>query len=162
MNVTVSITEAVDMLKKNREVHIADYKEALTVWREDVVAYTKVLEEWASKDAYGGRPNEPIRPRNYLGEYDKLIAKLGRHQDETITLTDSEYSTIFEDAFYWQGQFQRQKSPIYTMGSPDAASFVRGGTLSADKITSGVISNAQISNAKFGSTDELHVPLEDE
>jgi hypothetical protein len=158
MELRILIKDAIEVLKQNREKHIEDYKEALGVWREAHAEFTKVLEEWAASEAGSSynKPQEPSRPRNYLGEYDKLIAKLGRHRDETIILNDNEYSIIFEDNFYWQGSFQRQKAPIYTMGSPDPKGFTRG-QLSANSITA-----SSLNADKLDGFDSNHVPLEDE
>lgn len=148
MQLQVLISDAINVLKENREKHIQDYKEAVDVWRKDVAEYTKALEEWAGKDVHLNRPIEPVRPRNYLAEYDKLIAKLGYHREETIALHDSEYSIIFEDNFHWQSQFQRQKAPIYTMGSPDSKNFSRE-SLAANGLHDAI------------DADSLHIPLED-
>lgn len=152
MIIKASVHDAIEVLKVHRSRHIEDYKEAQDTWRKDMEEYSKLLEEWV-KSSSPDRPEEPSRPRNYLGEYDKLINKLGRHHSEIIDLNDSEYSTIFEDHFYWQNQFQRQKAPIYTMGSPSPNSFSRG--------PKGDFSGSLGSN-KALVEDDLHIPIDEE
>lgn len=156
VQVKVLVSEAIEVLEQHRERHIQDYKEALATWREDLAAYTDGLTAWAV-DMQGVRPSEPSAPRNYLGEYDRLIAKLCRHKEETLVLEDTEYAMVFEDRFYWQSSFQRQKAPIYTMGSADATSRAR---LSGDNIISGSITNTK--SVVEQPLDGLHVPIEED
>lgn len=164
MNLKVKVEEAIEALQEHRARHVQDYKEALVTWREDLAAYTSGLTAWAV-EMQGNRPAEPSAPRNYLGEYDKLINKLNRHYDELIILNDTEYSTIFEDDFYWQSSFQRQKAPIYTIASADTGKTVNRdipanlGSISADKIISGALTT---NNMKLKLSDGLHVPLEED
>jgi hypothetical protein len=156
LELKVLVEEAMEVLAAHREIHIFDYKEALATWREDLTSYTHALTIWA-REMNGNRPNQPNPPRNYLGEYDKMIAKLHRHKDVNIILSDKEYSIIFEDEFYWQSSFQRQKAPIYTMGDANTSisgGSIIGGSLSASKL------NLDSLNADY--SDGLHVPLEDE
>lgn len=157
MEVKVKISEAVAALVSNREKHTEDYKEALDVWRKAIADYTKTIESWAENAGVGERPHQPTAPRNYLGEYNKLIKKLNFHQDETILLNDSEYNTIFEDQFWWQNQFQRQKAPIYTMGSANPRDFT--GSVSTGQL---LTNSHLVDKISLNTEDGLHVPIGDE
>jgi hypothetical protein len=161
LELKVLVEEATEVLAAHREIHIFDYKEALATWREDLAAYTHDLTVWA-REMQGNRPSQPSPPRNYLGEYDKMIAKLHRHKDVNIILSDKEYSIIFEDEFYWQSSFQRQKAPIYTMGDP--ISFNSGTSISGGSVVGGSISTSKLNLDSLNTdySDGLHVPLEDE
>lgn len=128
MIVTVLVEEAIQVLEKNRDAHVEEYKLQLYGWKEAMTEYGNKMQEW-SKTPDIERPREPNKPSSYVEDYEKLINKLTYHAKckDTIELEDYEYSTIFENKFSWVIPFRGASTTYNT-------------SITADKISAGVLS----------------------
>lgn len=156
MEIKVKVSDAIAVLKENHEKHINEYKEKLAEWRKAVAKYTEDLARWFKDEKDEGRPPEPPRPRNYLGDYDRLINKLSWHTDETIVLSDYEYNMIFEDSFQWKNNFKQQNYVVgdYTGTLGTARAYLGNSTISASHI--------KTSTLNFDMNDGLHVDIDED
>lgn len=109
-------TVLLDELKKNRETHTKEYKEAVTGWVE---AYAKALDDHAEKtkaladkarssqgvlhDLDFEYPDLPQRPQDHTKDYDKIIRRMELSIDEEIFLSHRDFDKYVLDEWSWKG-----------------------------------------------------------
>jgi len=119
---TVKRTELLEIVRKNREQHIADYQEACQGYREAAVdAITKRISE-ISKDLgdilqtlsngtvvrispHVGLSFNLTVPESHVKDYDQVIRMLELEVDETVKLQSDEFACFVMDDWDWKDAF---------------------------------------------------------
>jgi hypothetical protein len=109
----------IDVIRRNRDMHAAQYREA---YEGFVKTYSSALKKKLSAVESGAeigfrdtRLNLEV-PEDHTQDYDRTLAMLEWHQDETIPLSEQEYQNYIEDNWSWSGKF-RQDIATYTVVS---------------------------------------------
>jgi hypothetical protein len=126
MKLVVSVRVALNILKANRDKHVAEYELQLEAWKKAYAEHTEALREWSqeqpSNEEETRRPKEPNKPQYHVKSYDRLINKLTAHVLDTIELSNDrfggndEYDQIFENKFDWSGSFASLSAGYITTG----------------------------------------------
>lgn len=88
-------------LKKNRETHIREFKEAHAGWKKEVeVEIRRCLSTFLEQGKVDWKwlPE----PKSHESDYDRVIAMLEVGLDEEIILQDSEFQQYWQDEWQWQ------------------------------------------------------------
>ena len=104
-NVTISVPQLLEHLRVNREKHIADYAEAMDVYRDLLIdKLTSALNKACAKEDVSHHI-EIDRPTNYVKSYDDAIAMLEWNVETQVTLDQSEFKQFVQDEWAWTRQF---------------------------------------------------------
>lgn len=102
--VTINRLKLLVQLKKNRETHIAEFKEAWELYLAEAVAELKDM----LKSAKAGKVRHHLGleiPQSYEAQYDRAIAMLEWSEDETIDLDHNEFESYVRDNWQWKQSF---------------------------------------------------------
>ena len=107
--VNINRLELLDIVKKNRELHIAEFQEAIVGYKEKVVEVAKNNLRLAktgdlAKIAAGTR-SLPTAPISYENEYTKAIRMLEMSVDEIISVEEDVFNQIVLDEWSWKRSF---------------------------------------------------------
>jgi hypothetical protein len=105
MDITMDTHVVSQILQKNKQKHIEEYKLQLDGWKAKMEEYNDHMKGWATNGGVGLRPKEPIKPHNYLETYDKYINMLGNHTDLRIVISEFQYEELINDNFNWKSGF---------------------------------------------------------
>ena len=132
MQTTVKVAELLDILKKNRDEHMATYEEA-------VKEYTKKLSARLDEigDALKLRANallastDPLNtdfrqidtislpvPEQHKADFDKVIRMMELNIEPTITLEEFEFNQYVMNEWAWQRQFLASTASYTNAASP--------------------------------------------
>jgi hypothetical protein len=104
--VTVNKVELLETIKKNRQTHEAEFKEATQGYRsESVKVLTQMLKDAkAEKEfkSYTGLEQPPC----HLQEYDRVIKMLEMSVYEIIKLSETQFNNFVMDNWNWSNQFK--------------------------------------------------------
>lgn len=105
-SVKISKSDLLQKVKANREIHKADYDEALIIFRKVALEKLNALVK-AAKSA--DTPTEKLvtsadltRPVTYLQEYDRVISMLEFSVDDVIELDVREFDRYVLDNWEWK------------------------------------------------------------
>lgn len=106
-NVTVSRESLLNTMKKNREIHLADYNQAVEAWR---IEWQKLL---SGEDPVGMELNDPSKsvrkrfkelileyPTSFLSDYDDAISMLEMSVDDGISLERHEFNQYVKNSWH--------------------------------------------------------------
>jgi len=110
-NTKIKKDELVKIVTDNRAKHIAEHKTAIEGWKVQLTKEAKKLVKNIKKNAddvtgYIALP----RPQSYETSYDSILKKLSLTQDETIELTDQDFSMLVEDNWHFKAHFSASNS----------------------------------------------------
>jgi TFIIF-interacting CTD phosphatase-like protein len=99
--VNVKKDELLTTLKKNREIHLREYKAAHEGYKK---AFVKELTSMLARAKKGKFIHHVAlqEPANYTSSYDKVIKMLTMSVNDTILITDSEFSQYVLDEWNWK------------------------------------------------------------
>lgn len=104
-SVKLNAVKLLEVLKQNRESHVAEYTSAMEEYRKDAIAALKKN----LKDAQNGGDivlyASLVAPQNFTASYDTVIKMLEMSSDEIVELTISEFQQYVEDNWQWKGSF---------------------------------------------------------
>lgn len=107
--------ECLEIIKRNRETHEAEYKEADEAYPDKVKTFYREMHELAEADDFkaAGKKRERAyselkRPECHLDDYDRAINMLEHHVEDRVELTEQEYAEFIEDDWDWRGEFEDQ------------------------------------------------------
>lgn len=104
-SVRINTQELLAVLRKNRNVHVDDYGEAMEGYREAVIAFL----EKKLAEARGGEKivlsGFPTEPRSYADQYNTVIRMLEMSDDAVVELTAQEFTQYVEDKWGWKDSF---------------------------------------------------------
>jgi hypothetical protein len=114
LTVLVKKDELIETLKKNREVHIAEYQEALVGWRKKMVEScmaTSQQAELSKLDKYPQRLRDLTDvPVSHEKDYDRVIQMLEMHTDGSIKLNSQDFSRYVQDEWAWKARWTASNS----------------------------------------------------
>lgn len=112
MKINYPIREVLDILRKNRDAHIAELSEVLPEWSQRVHRALDKLAE--AVDRHGLEANNLElatlfyqKPKDVRYQYAKYIGMLERAEkngEQTIAIDDDEYDQLFNDNWEWSKQ----------------------------------------------------------
>lgn len=108
-SVNVARSQLLEAIKKNREIHAAEYEVALvdfkTRLQEDLKA---ALEKVATKEPRDlSRFSVAVRfPQSHVQEYDDVIEMLEMSVDDTIELDSESFKAYIKNEWSWTNQFK--------------------------------------------------------
>lgn len=115
--VTVNKNQLIEILKKNRDLHVKKYLEACESYKldalEEIEATFESLREFVTTLKKGQTAHvayPPFRvqyPISYEDSYTDAIGMLTMHVDETIELDSHEYQKYCKDDWEWKDSFTR-------------------------------------------------------
>lgn len=104
--IKVSTQMVIEKLKANKEAHIAEYANQLAGWKLQMDEYSKHLSDWAVKGGVAKeRKAEPLKPDNYVKEYDNLLEILSYHIDDSVELSEEDFEKVIRNRFHWSKHF---------------------------------------------------------
>lgn len=99
--VKVNKAELLEKVQSNRDAHVAEYEQAMIVYRQKAVA---ALKDAAEKAETGGEIKlrfELVEPVSQVKEYDRAIAMLTMSVDNEIELGQVEFNQFVMDDWQW-------------------------------------------------------------
>lgn len=105
-NVRVDKNKLVVILTENLAKHKTEYVEAMTLYLRDFRQQLEAKLDLLDKDATPEQrfDNMPV-PQSYEQDYVRVLRMLDLSEDDTITLTQSEFSQYVQDEWGWKHQF---------------------------------------------------------
>lgn len=98
--------QLLEILRKNREKHVAEFKAARAGYVEQSI---KALAAELGK-ARDGQPFtlriDLVKPKTYAFQYDQVIGMLELTRDEAVDMTLADYRSLVLDKWDWSGQFK--------------------------------------------------------
>jgi hypothetical protein len=112
-SVTVNKVEVLEILKKNKEGHRAQFLVAQEGYRKAVIKeLDKMLSDARSNKKVSTYINLPA-PRDYTEEYEQVISMLEMSVEDNIVLTHSEFCNFILDNWSWTDAFTHSNK-LYT------------------------------------------------
>lgn len=105
--IKVDKAQLLETLQTNREKHVSTYEEVLEAYRNKCI---ELLEEHIVRIRDGAVEKVNVSlpaPENYEDEYDKAIAMIEWHQDDSIELDSYEFDQFVRDKWRWKQEFTR-------------------------------------------------------
>lgn len=118
-SVNVKRSELLEILRKNRDQHKLDYKEAVDGYRG---AKIKALEDALEKVKSEEKPEKTSlnvslnRPINYISEYTQIIDMLEMSVDEVIKLDSDSFQAYIKDNWSWKRSFMASNASYMSSG----------------------------------------------
>lgn len=104
-SVKIKTNELLEVLKKNREIHVSDFNTAQEEYRKDAIVEMKKNLKQAQNGGDIVVNSELVKPQNYVTSYDTAIKMLEMSADELVELTMQEFQQYVEDNWAWKGMF---------------------------------------------------------
>jgi uncharacterized protein YdiU (UPF0061 family) len=115
-NIKVLKPNLLDILKKNRTKHKAEFEVAVKEYRAKVkLELATIMKKLISvNDKVEGKDKDTQlylqAPKNYLTEYDRTIKMLEMDTEDSVLLDESEFERYVEDSWSWKGSFSATNS----------------------------------------------------
>lgn len=104
-SVKVGTFKLLEILKNNREMHIAEFESAMIEFRKDAIVEMKknldVAESGGEVQLYVGL----TQPISYETSYNTVIRMLELSEETTVELTTQEFQQYVEDNWNWKATF---------------------------------------------------------
>jgi rubrerythrin len=103
--ITVKTDDLVATLIANREKHRDTFEKALDAFKAKSI---EVLFEQIEAIRKGGLPDRYLRlpvPEEHTADYDRAISMLAWHTEDTIELTETEFTQYVQDDWGWRQSF---------------------------------------------------------
>lgn len=112
MNIQIRKDKLLEILKKNKELHVAEFKEARKIYNSElidelVIASNKIKDN-GEVDLYSF--SRKPKPKNYAASYDTAIKMLQWHDQDTVELDARHYNAYVEDEWDWTNDFKTTSS----------------------------------------------------
>jgi Asp-tRNA(Asn)/Glu-tRNA(Gln) amidotransferase A subunit family amidase len=123
-NVKVKKSEALEILKKNREDHRKIFLEALEGYKKQAV---ELLEKHIKGIKAGRVASVRVQipePQDYTREYDRAIKMLEMSVDDIVELDEDTFAQFVMDDWDWKRQFLSSNAP-YSASATAAAQSLR-------------------------------------
>lgn len=104
-NVTITKQKLLDHLVANRDKHVQDYAEAISIYRKVLVEkFESILEKAkAGEDVEHGILL--TKPVSYVKDYDEAIALLEWNEETEVVLDRAEFNKYVQDEWGWKQTF---------------------------------------------------------
>jgi len=110
MEITVSKTDLLDILRANRAKHRETFEAALQGYAAEA---KNLLEKHLESLRQGRTPAISIildRPEDRTRDYSRVIGMLEMHQGDTFTLDETSYAQYVDDDWQWKRQWLKLSS----------------------------------------------------
>lgn len=107
-DVKVNRTELLDIVRKNKEKHIAEFNEAVSDYLEVVIKITGEnlgLAETRNFDQLAKIKSIPAPPTSYESSYARSIRMLELSVDEIVELDEHTFNQLVLDEWQWKQMF---------------------------------------------------------
>ena len=115
-NIVVNVAELANTLEENRNNHRAIFEEALANFKNKAIA---VFEVQIQAIKNGKMPETYLRlpiPEEHTKDYDRALQMLAWHEEDTIELTEAEFTQYVQDDWGWRQSFVTNTAS-YTSGA---------------------------------------------
>jgi len=120
-NITVNKNDLLDILMKNKQIHIQEHENALKLHKDTL---TKMLKICSRKLRKGTLKQEDLyevssmrTPSSYTHLYTDTIDMLQMDTDDHVVLTREEFKNYVKDDWVWKSEFQASNSSAFYTGS---------------------------------------------
>lgn len=110
-DITVNRSSLLVKLRANRETHHDIYLEAKAGYKTAAIAEMNSMIADAEDDKEIKRTLTLVAPMDQTKDYDRAIAMLEMSVDETIKLSEYDFSCYVLDEWRWKGQWSISNSP---------------------------------------------------
>lgn len=93
-------------VRANRAAHKKEYDEAMVGYREEVIKVAKAQLAKAMERENVDKYSWPNQPKEYLREYDRVIAMCEASVDDHITLSANDFGRYMMDDWEWSDSFK--------------------------------------------------------
>lgn len=109
-SVNVKRSDLLEALRKNRSLHIAEYKEALRDFRlkmkSELQRAAESLVVTTDDHLHKFKVQLPAAPSSHTRNYDEVIEMLELSVDETINLDSESFQAYFKNKWSWTDSFK--------------------------------------------------------
>lgn len=112
-SVKVNRVELLDIVRKNKEKHITEFKEAVNDFKAAVIKVSEenlVLAKTGKLEEIGKIKRIPEKPTSYETSYTRSIRMLELSIEETIELDEHTFNQLVLDEWQWKQQFTTSNS----------------------------------------------------
>lgn len=106
-----------EILSTNMETHRMDYEDAVKLYLKD---FDKQLRTKLSVLEAGSTPTQHFRdmpvPESHVEDYSRVLKMLDLSEDETITLTQQEFTQYVQDEWRWKTNFDATNATYRSKG----------------------------------------------
>ena len=109
-NIKVDTKKLIDIIKKNRNTHIKEFKEAIEAYHQEVI---ELLEEGLQKAKSGEKYQTSYyvqKPESYEGDYDTIIGMLELSIEEIVELDHDQYKQYVQNVWRWSEIFNSTRA----------------------------------------------------
>ena len=104
--VNVKRLELLEMLKKNKELHQAEYDEALADFKKAMVAELQKQLKLAKAEKLSELHISLYPPKNHADDFQEVIDMMEVSVDEVINLDSESFKAFFKNEWSWSSQFK--------------------------------------------------------
>lgn len=104
-SVNMKAEKLLEVLKKNRDIHVAEYNTAVEEYRKDAIAELKKNLKQAQSGGEIVLYSALTQPQAYTDSYNTVIKMLEMSDDEVVNLSMHEFQQYVEDTWTWKGAF---------------------------------------------------------
>jgi hypothetical protein len=104
-SVKVGTGKLLEILKSNREMHIAEYESAMLEFRKDAIKELNEILEIAESGGEIQLHLSLVRPTSFESSYNTVIKMLELSEESTVELSSQEFQQYVEDNWVWKGGF---------------------------------------------------------
>ena len=101
----IDVNALLEKVEANRIEHEKIYKEALDGYKKAVIAELEKLLAQAKADEVVVIHSDLYEPKSYVKDYDSIIAMLKMSVEDSITLTQNEFTAYVLDEWQWMDHF---------------------------------------------------------
>ena len=114
-NVKLNKTELLDIVRKNKEKHVADYKESVQDYCDAALKIAQAnlkLAKTGEMSKISDMQDMPHEPSSYEASYSRAIRMLELSVEEIIELDETTFNQLVLDEWSWKSSFT-QTSTLY-------------------------------------------------
>ena len=114
-NVKLNKVELLDIVRKNKDKHVADYKESVQDYCAAALKIAQAnlkLAKTGEMSKIGDMQDMPREPSSYEASYTRAIRMLELSVDEVIELDETTFNQLVLDEWQWKQTFT-QTSMLY-------------------------------------------------
>lgn len=102
--VTLTKTDLLTQVRKNREAHETLFKQAIDGYRKKVADTLGTMKKLAdeNKDINTHDLYALQKPESHVKEYDRVINMLNRHTKDEVELSNQDFGRYYEDDWDWK------------------------------------------------------------
>ena len=102
--INVQVVKLLNILKKNRDKHVSDYKKATKKFHAAFMKELEKVKKNAAKEIYATHLNVRI-PVSYENEYNSAIAMLKMSASGSIEINQELFNQYVKDEWHWKHDF---------------------------------------------------------